>query len=122
MLPPQLQMVSSTGNSVIRYFDMEKRTHGGTVFSCRRIRMPSRTSSCKWRISIRSVISGKLRRSSLRSHSSLSYADQPPHDAAGVGSPAHASLSEHAKCDLPHRGRVAALTAAMLWFLVAVLG
>ena len=44
---------------------MEYQTHGGTVFAWRRTKIPSRTSSCRCRISIRSVIPGMLRLNSL---------------------------------------------------------
>src|SRR6476661_169572 len=47
------------------YGEIEYLTCGGTVFlSCLK-RIPSSTISCRWRISIRSVISGMLRLNSL---------------------------------------------------------
>src|SRR6185437_9004608 len=47
------------------YREIEYLTCGGTVFlSCLK-RIPSSTISCKWRISIRSVIPGMLRPNSL---------------------------------------------------------
>jgi len=47
------------------YGEIEYLTYGGTVFwSCLK-RIPSSTISCKWRISMRSVISGMLRLNSL---------------------------------------------------------
>ncbi|MGA8630974.1 MAG: hypothetical protein WB573_11530 [Terracidiphilus sp.] len=62
---PQVQIVSSTGARVIPYSEMEYHTHGGTVFAWRRTNIPSPTSSCRCRISIRSVIPGMLRLNSL---------------------------------------------------------
>ena len=47
------------------YGEIEYLTYGGTVFlSCLK-RILSATISCRWRISIRSVISGMLRLNSL---------------------------------------------------------
>src|SRR6476620_3909485 len=47
------------------YGEIEYLTYGGTVLlSCLK-RIPSATISCRWRISIRSVISGMLRLNSL---------------------------------------------------------
>src|SRR5215470_2875482 len=47
------------------YGEIEYLTCGGTVFlSCLK-RIPSSTISCRWRISIRSVISGMFRLNSL---------------------------------------------------------
>src|ERR1700722_5247655 len=47
------------------YGEIEYLTHGGTVFLSCLNRIPSSTISCRWRISIRSVISGMLRLNSL---------------------------------------------------------
>jgi hypothetical protein len=62
---PHAQMASSTGTIVIPYSEIEYLTHAGTLFSSWRSNIPSCTNSCRCRISIRSVISGMLRRSSL---------------------------------------------------------